>query len=62
MCQKVNLFLKKQFKMLVVFPSIFVADTKLRDGYNFVAPLSSNYLTSLEVFIATFVWDMAVYG
>ena len=25
--------------MLIVSPSIFVADTKLVDGYNFVAPL-----------------------
>ena len=25
--------------MLVVFPPIFVADTKIVNGYNFVAPL-----------------------
>ena len=29
--------------MLVVFPSIFVADTKLIYGYNFVAPLRHHY-------------------
>ena len=29
-----------QFKMLVVFSPIFVADTKIAFGYNFVAPLS----------------------
>ena len=28
--------------MLVVFPPIFVADTKVIYGYNFVAPLSSS--------------------
>ena len=39
--------------MLVVFPAIFVADTKLLYGYNFVVPFLSNCLTSLEVFIAT---------
>lgn len=27
------------FRMLVVFPVIFVADTKLIYGYNFVTPL-----------------------
>ena len=28
--------------MLVLIPSIFVADTKIIDGYNFVAPLIVN--------------------
>ena len=28
--------------MLVVLPPIFVADTKIIYGYNFVAPLSAN--------------------
>ena len=28
--------------MLVVFPPIFVADTKIIYGYNFVAPLNTN--------------------
>ena len=30
--------------MLVVFPPIFVADTKLIDGNNFVAPLISVWI------------------
>ena len=30
---------KKQFRFLVVFPSIFVTDTKIIYGYNFVVPL-----------------------
>ena len=27
-------------KLLVVFPPAFVADTKMRNGYNFIVPLS----------------------
>ena len=30
--------------MLVVFPPIFVTDTKLISGYNFVAPLKYHQL------------------
>ena len=30
--------------MLVVFPPIFLADTKIINGYNFVAPLNDAYL------------------
>ena len=39
MCQSANLFWKQQFKMLVVFPPIFVVDTKIILVYNSVAPL-----------------------
>ena len=40
--------------MLIGFPTIFVADTKIIYGYNFVAPLKSKtfmlrYLTSSQV-------------
>ena len=31
----------KQFKMLIVFVPIFVVDTKIIYGYNFVAPLTA---------------------
>ena len=34
--------------MLVVFPPIFVADTKLIYGYNFVAPLKEGLGTSMH--------------
>ena len=33
----------KVIKMLVVFSLIFVADTKIIFGYNFVAPLKGTY-------------------
>ena len=39
--------------MLIGFPPIFVADTKIIYGYNFVAPLSANLCicqSSLEFF------------
>ena len=39
MCQSVNLFVKQQFIMLVVVLPIFVTDTKIIFGYNFVALL-----------------------
>ena len=32
--------------MLVLFSPIFVADAKIINGYNFVAPLISKYITS----------------
>ena len=35
MCQSVHFVEKLQFKMLVVFPSIFVVNTKIIFGYNF---------------------------
>ena len=35
-CKFIN---KKQLNMMVVFSPIFVADTKIIYGYNFVAPL-----------------------
>ena len=37
--------------MLVVFPPIFVADTKIIYGYNFVAPLKEFYTanTAMEL-------------
>ena len=31
--------------MLIGFPTIFVVDTKIIYGYNFVAPLKSNTFT-----------------
>ena len=34
---------KQQFKILVVFPHIFVADTKITYSYSFVAPLRNTY-------------------
>ena len=40
MYQKVNLFWK-QFRIMVLFPPIFLADTKIIHGYNFVAPLNT---------------------
>ena len=52
MCQSVE---KHQFRLLVTFSLIFVADTKMIFGYNFVAPfniLYSNYfLISWETFL-----------
>ena len=39
---------KERFKILVLLPSIFVADTKIIYGYKFVAPLII-YLTMLEL-------------
>ena len=44
LCQRVNFkkqFEKQQFRILVVFPPIYVLDTKIIYGYNFVAPLST---------------------
>ena len=38
MCQRYTYFEKEQFKMLVMFPFIFVADTKIISNHNFVAP------------------------
>lgn len=52
MCQSVE---KHQFRLLVTFSLIFVADTKMIFGYNFVAPfniLYNNYfLISWETFL-----------
>ena len=35
--------LKNKFRILVVFPTVFVADTKIIYGYNFAAPLQNTY-------------------
>ena len=39
MCQSLCNIVKEQFKVLVKFLPIFVADTKITFDYNFVAPL-----------------------
>ena len=38
---------KKQFRILVVFPPIFVVETKVIYGYNFVAPLMNETLAKV---------------
>lgn len=52
MCQSVE---KHQFRLLVTFSLIFVADTKMIFGYNFVSPVNilyNNYfLISWETFL-----------
>ena len=48
MCQNVYYFVKEQFRLLVMFSPIFVADTKIIFGYNFVAHLT--LLPFLNVF------------
>ena len=39
MWESVTLLLKNQFKMLIMFPHIFMTDTKIFLGYNFRTPL-----------------------
>ena len=38
--ESVKFILKKEVKNVIVFSPIFVADTKITFGYNFVAPLN----------------------
>ena len=41
---------KQQFKMLVVFSAIFMADTKIIFRYDFVAPLMGTYRSNIALF------------
>ena len=53
MCQSVNLLWTKEFKMLVVFSPIFVAETKIIVVHNFAALLSLHLLNdALQLFSA----------
>ena len=45
MCQSLCNIVKEQFKVLVKFLLIFVADTKIIFDYNFVAPLIQPLIT-----------------
>ena len=45
--------------MLVVFPSIFLADTKILHGYNFIAPLIMLPLWNIK-FLASQISDDTV--
>ena len=44
MCQSLCNIVKEQFKVLVKFLPIFVADTKIIFDYNFVAPLITFFI------------------
>ena len=47
-CDKVQIYREKQrFKMLVVLSPIFVADTKIIFGYDFVARLTQEFVKFL---------------
>ena len=43
--------------MLVVFPPILVADTKIIYGYNFVAPLMNYFSFKLLLFPSNWISD-----
>ena len=48
MCQNVNLFLKLEFKILIVFSHIFVVDQKIIHNKNFVATLKTTEMPKCQ--------------
>ena len=53
---------KKQFRILVAFPCIFVGDTKIIYGYNFAAPLTCfNNFSNTDSILKMYVINFRVY-
>ena len=50
MCQKVYHFVKEQFKLIVTFLPVFVADTNIVFDYNLVAPLMVCMLKKKKIY------------
>ena len=44
--------------MLVVFPPIFVGNTKIIYGYNFVGPLIETFVNRFPPYIGILLWNI----